>query len=157
MKGCSANLGTSGAMIFYYRKSPMRWALGVALLALTSGCNQQSEPWPASQAPAGFLHSPANQEAGKALFRAHCARCHGTTEEGRSSRADFFQPPAMDFQADRYRSIDSSYLFWRINQGKYVEPYLSRGSVMPAWGHYFSEEQIWQLVAYLHTRPNGGR
>ena len=33
-----------------------------------------------------------------------------------------------------------------------VEPYLSMGSVMPAWGAHFSDEQVWQMIAYLQTR-----
>ena len=134
----------------------MRWVLLCVSLALVAACGEPSGSWPQRQPPAGFLQSPDNRAAGKALFREHCGRCHGTTEEGRSPRVEFFQPPAPDFKADRYRSADSAYLFWRISQGKNVEPYFSRGSVMPAWGHYFSEEQIWQLVAYLQTRPDGG-
>jgi len=85
----------------------------------------------------------------------HCARCHGHTSEGRSPRADFFNPPAPDFGAQKYRAIAPDYLFWRIARGKTVEPFRSRGSVMPAWGAHFSDEQIWQLVAYLKLRSRG--
>lgn len=130
----------------------MRWAMLCMSLALLVACGEPSDSWPERRPPAGFLQSPDNRAAGNALFHEHCARCHGTAEEGRSHRAGFFQPPAPDFLSPRYRTIDPAYLFWRISQGKNVEPYRSRGSVMPAWGPYFAEEQIWQLVAYLHAR-----
>lgn len=128
----------------------------LCLLTLLAACGEQTPTYPQRQPPAGFLENAANRTAGMALFREHCTICHGRTEEGRSPRADFFRPPAPDFLAPRYRTIDPAYLFWRIGTGKAVEPFLSRGSVMPAWGPHFSEEQIWQLTAYLRFRAGGG-
>lgn len=130
----------------------MRWMIPFFALTLLSACGGSSGSYPERRPPEGFLQSPANRAAGEALFREHCTRCHGTMEEGRSLRTDF-HPPPPDFKADRYRDLDPAFLFWRISKGKTVEPYLSRGSVMPAWGPYFSEEQIWQLVSYLRSRP----
>jgi mono/diheme cytochrome c family protein len=83
-----------------------------------------------------------------------CAGCHGKPGEGRSDRAVFFQPPAPDFTHPVYHEIAPSRLFWRIEVGKTVEPFLSQGSVMPAWRPYLSDAQIWQLVAYLKSRPD---
>ena len=88
----------------------------------------------------------------KQLFLQRCASCHGTVSEGRISRADFFQPPASDFAAASYQQVDPAYLFWRISEGKMVEPFLSMGSVMPTWGAHFSDEQIWQMITYLKSR-----
>lgn len=126
-------------------------ALLLGFLLAMAGCGERIS-YPERQPPEGFLNDPVNQQAGRRMFREHCARCHGKPEEGRSPRAVFFQPPAPDFTSPRYARKDPAYLFWRISQGKTVEPYLSRGSVMPAWGPYFSAEQIWQLVAYLRIR-----
>lgn len=81
-----------------------------------------------------------------------CASCHGKPDEGRSPRADFFRPSAPDFSESRYRAGDPAYLYWRTEVGKNVEPYLSQGSVMPAWGPTLAEAEIWQLVAYLKAR-----
>lgn len=124
----------------------------IFLLLLMGGC-EKSPSYPERKAPEGFLRAQENQIAGGELFREHCVRCHGTLEEGRSPRAEF-HPPASSFKTDRYRSIDPAYLYWRIREGKTVEPYLSRGSVMPAYGSYFSEKQIWQLVAYTRSRSS---
>jgi mono/diheme cytochrome c family protein len=118
-----------------------------------AACGEQKPAYPVRQAPAGVLTDAAQIAAGKALFHEKCASCHGRPDEGRSPRADFFQPPAPDFSAPHYRDADPAYLFWRIEAGKTVDPYLSSGSVMPAW-RGLPDEQIWQLVAYLKTRSS---
>ena len=93
-------------------------------------------------------------QAGHDLFMSKCASCHGKPSEGLSSRATFFNPPAPDFTNAHYRKIDPAYLYWRIEYGKTIEPYRSQGSVMPAWGVHFDEEQIWQIIAYLQARAH---
>lgn len=123
----------------------------LVLLALTA-CGESTPSYPERQPPQGFLQQSANIAAGAAIFSNHCARCHGKPAEGRSPRANFFEPPAPDFTDPAYRQKDPAYLFWRISRGKTVEPYLSRGSVMPAWGPNLSATEIWQLVAYLRSR-----
>jgi mono/diheme cytochrome c family protein len=128
-----------------------RTPLLLSLLLLLTACGE-SASYPERTPPEDFLQMQTNVEAGRELFREHCVLCHGTLEEGRSLRAEF-NPPASTFEAIRYRSVDPAYLFWRITKGKTVEPYLSLGSVMPAWGPHFTSEQIWQLVAYIRIRP----
>jgi len=130
--------------------------LFACLVILLAACSEQAPSYPQRKPPSDFLANAANQAAGALLFREHCSICHGDTSEGRSLRADFFQPQARDFRDPSSRNLDPAYLYWRIETGKTVEPYLSRGSVMPAWGRHLSEEQIWQLVAYLRMRPTGG-
>ncbi|PLX83513.1 MAG: hypothetical protein C0617_11340 [Desulfuromonas sp.] len=133
----------------------MRLALLAAgMLFFLSACSD-SPSFPRREPPAALLTDPGSRAAGAGLFARHCAVCHGSPAEGRSSRADFFLPPASSFRESRYRRLDPAYLFWRIEVGKTAEPYRSRGSVMPAWGPHFSEEQIWQIVAYLLGRSGG--
>ncbi|MDO3378375.1 c-type cytochrome [Geoalkalibacter halelectricus] len=134
---------------------PLRVTALLLCVLLLGACTERPPAYPERQAPRGFLEDPAQRAAGAALFRRHCVACHGTPAEGRSGRADFFQPPAMDFSAAIYRSLDSAYLYWRIETGKNVEPFAARGSVMPAWGPHLSEEQIWQLVAHIRARAGG--
>ena len=126
--------------------------LAVAVLPVCFGCNSPLPDYPSHQPPPGLFKDPVQAESGQKLFREKCASCHGKPEEGRSERAVFFEPPAPVFSEDRYRNIDPAYLYWRIDVGKTVEPYRSQGSVMPAWGAYLSDQQIWQLVAYLVER-----
>ena len=132
---------------------PLCAVMAFALMFTVVACGSQPVSYPARTAPAGVLTDAAHIAAGKVLFRDKCASCHGHADEGRSPRADFFQPPAPDFTAPVYRSADPAYLFWRIEVGKTVEPYLSTGSVMPAW-RGLTDEEIWQLVAYLKVRSS---
>lgn len=127
------------------------WQIVSVLLLL--GCSQQEPSYPQRQMPAGLLDEPKGLELAALQFHRNCAYCHGHSGEGRGERADFFDPPAPDFFAEKYRTIDPAYLFWRIAEGKTVEPFQSRGSVMPAWGPHFSDDEIWYLVAYLRQRP----
>ncbi|MBE0501833.1 MAG: cytochrome c [Desulfuromonadales bacterium] len=129
----------------------VRFLLLILLIPIIS-CTERSSSYPNISMPAGFATDADRLAEAKQLFFARCVDCHGTLAEGRMSRADFFEPAAPDFTAPLYRQIDPAYLFWRIAEGKMVEPYLSQGSVMPAWGDHFSDEEIWSLVAYLQTR-----
>jgi len=125
------------------------------LLALLAGCRESPE-YPQRTAPEGFLRDSGQQAVGKALFMQKCAWCHGTLDEGGNPRISDIYPQVATFRDPKYARIDPAYLYWRIAQGKQVEPYRSQGSIMPAWGPYFSEETIWQLVAYLRARPATG-
>ncbi len=125
------------------------------VLSLLVACREQRPAYPHRPVPSGLLADETAIRAGAAMFAGRCASCHGHPHEGRSPRAVFFEPPAPTFGEPRYRDIDPAYLFWRIERGKTVEPYLSRGSVMPGWRPYLSDEQIWQLVAYLRRRADG--
>jgi len=129
--------------------------LSVIFIFLTwlvlASCGERQVNYPARQIPDDLLGNPVQIEAGEMLFKSKCASCHGKPSEGRSGRAAFFEPPAPDFTEDRYRTVDPAFLFWRIEVGKTVEPYLSRGSVMPAWSG-LDEQEIWQMVAYMRDR-----
>ncbi len=116
-----------------------------------SACGERGD-YPRRTAKPGFLENPTNIAAGRNLFMEHCASCHGTVSEGRMETANRFAPPPSDFADSKYRRLDPAYLYWRIERGNRDEPYRSRGSVMPAWGQHFGEEEIWALVAYIRTR-----
>ena len=136
------------------RESRILLCLTIAVLLVFFGCRENQIDYPARQMPTDLLTDVAQINAGHKLFRNKCASCHGKPSEGRSDRAVFFQPPAPDFTDARYRELDPAYLYWRIEVGKTVEPYRSQGSVMPAWGVHFSEQNIWQIVAYLQSRAH---
>lgn len=129
----------------------IRFGLGLLAVLALFACDDPLPDYPRRQ-PSLELGAANEQAAGGELFARLCAGCHGAMDEGRSSRADFFQPPAPDFHEPRYRDFDPAYLYWRIETGKNAEPFRRRGSVMPAWGPNLSEEQIWQLVAYVRSR-----
>ncbi len=124
--------------------------LFIALLFLS--CSERNNSYPQRTMPADLEKNAPLVAQAKQLFLSRCADCHGKLSEGRMDRADFFEPPAPDFTSSTYSQMDPAYLFWRISEGKTVEPYLSKGSVMPAWGAHFSDKEIWGLVAYIMNR-----
>ena len=129
----------------------VRFFLLLIFLMLVA-CSEQGVSYPQRNMPPEIRLDVTSFEEVKLLFIRSCASCHGTLSEGRVAGADFFQPPAPDFTAPSYRQVDPAFLYWRIAEGKMVEPYRSMGSVMPAWGAHLSEKKIWQMIAYLQTR-----
>ena len=131
----------------------MKGFFPLLLCLLLVACSENTRPEPPTvEVPAALLKDSFAIEAGAELFNRHCRECHGTAAEGRTHRAESFNPPAPNFLTMDDTAADPGYLFWRIRTGKNIEPFYSRGSVMPAFGPYFSERQIWQLVAYLRSR-----
>ena len=122
------------------------------LLVCLAACDRPMPDYPPRVMPDSLRNDPAQLTVGRRLFLEKCASCHGRSGEGRSARAGSFQPPAPDFTERVYQQVDPAYLFWRIETGKTVEPYRTQGSVMPAWAMHLSEQQMWQLVAFLRSR-----
>ncbi len=89
--------------------------------------------------------------AGRELFLASCATCHGETGMGDGPAAVGLSPPrASSGDAGLLADMSDGYIYWRISEGGVGDPF---NSAMPAWGSAFSEQQIWQLVSFLRTLP----
>ena len=82
--------------------------------------------------------------AGKALYEQNCAACHGIKGDGRGPRSHFIVPPPRNFNnpIEMMGIRDRNHLFTRIQTGVV-------GTVMPAWGGVLSDQQIWDIVAYI--------
>ena len=79
-----------------------------------------------------ILVDPESVQLGQALFAKNCVYCHG--HQGSGGKAKPLQG----------REFDADYLFKTITKGR------RRGSlVMPPWKRSLSEEQRWQLVAFI--------
>ena len=122
------------------------------LLGLLACQQDPRSRMPEISVPLQLLSDLRQQQTGATLFHRHCRECHGSLSEGRNPRATRFNLPAPDFFNPEYASVDPAYLFWRIKEGQRIEPFRSRGSVMPAWGAYLTDKDIWSLVAYLLKR-----
>jgi high-affinity iron transporter len=104
--------------------------------------------WGCSETPTARptldLGDPAAQAAGRVLFHAHCAICHGERADGHGLRQLGFEHPPANFSDPSWRERCSpERAFETIRHGRV-------GTAMPAW-HQLSDEQIWQLVAYLRS------
>lgn len=111
------------------------------------------DPVPAAYAdkhmPAGWWTDPTIIEEGRKIYvgEAHplvsCTGCHGDDGE-----------PVRSGQGVRSlkstRRFSDSYWFWRVAEGIPKTP-------MAPWKSLLSEDQIWQVVAFMHTFSHGGK
>ncbi len=95
------------------------------------------------QAPAHF--TAAQVQAGLTDYSASCSGCHGAPGIARASWANAMtpSPPYLSDSARRWRSRE---LYWIIGQG-------AKMTAMPAWAESRSDEQIWNLVAFVEAMP----
>jgi len=84
-----------------------------------------------------FTGQPQAAAAGKVLFSANCAKCHGADANGRTNRPSLRTP--------RIRHATDGDLAWMLRNGN---PYKG----MPQWSS-IPERQRWQIIAYLRTLP----
>lgn len=90
--------------------------------------------------------------SGKKIYAASCGACHGFRGDGRSPAAHALHPKPRNFTEGvfKFRSTSSGTLpteedlFRSINEGV---PQTS----MPAWKDLLTEEEVWDVVAYLKT------
>jgi mono/diheme cytochrome c family protein len=129
--------------------------LGLALFIFTSVVAEEDHKIP--DAPPEYLSmtSPVDyqevdeaflKETGK-LYKRKCKKCHGVEGDGKGSKAEFFIIKPAAFSAPGYlANRKDGQLFWILMNG-------SEGTEMEPVGPYsdvgLSEEQLWQLIAYL--------
>lgn len=134
--------------------------LAVILVLLTacredpsSQANQAQENLLVRPAPPGEyvgLRSPKMSaediEQGKKIYQINCASCHGEKGMGDGPAATSLDPKPEPI-AVTVKSVGDDYLFWRISEGGIMAPFKS---AMPAWKTILKEQQIWQVINYLH-------
>jgi mono/diheme cytochrome c family protein len=85
--------------------------------------------------------------AGGPLYMANCSKCHGDTGLGNGDLAYSLTPsPALlAYMVEQPIAVDQ-YLLWSISEGG-----KQFGTAMPAFKNQLSQEQIWQIIAYLRA------
>ena len=102
-------------------------------------------------APPGIWTDPAILQRGETVYRQHCVACHGERGDGRGPGAAALTPKPADMTDRAAAQMTDSYWFWRVSEGGRVEPFVSRGSAMPAWRGMLSVDDRWAVIAYQHT------
>lgn len=92
------------------------------------------------------LDDEARLERGFRSYREMCVVCHGRPGGERSPLAKGLNPQAPDFSRPDHDMLAAE-LFWVIKNG-------IRMTGMPAWGRTHSDEELWDLVAFVKTLPN---
>lgn len=84
---------------------------------------------------------------GGPLYHAHCQKCHGVMGLGNGDLAYSLKPsPALlAYMVQQPVAVDQ-YLLWSIAEGG-----KQFGTAMPAFKNRLSQEQIFQIVAYLRA------
>jgi mono/diheme cytochrome c family protein len=95
---------------------------------------------------------------GAQLFQTYCLMCHGADGKGTGPLARGLPHPPADLTHHFHRAPGDgdAYLFWRVSEGGQVEPFKSSQSAMPAFKAILSEDQRWDVLAYVHTEFHKG-
>lgn len=92
------------------------------------------------------LTNPLGADAagqGAEVFRANCEMCHGPQGHGDGPAGQALDPHPRNL-AELQSKAGDDFLFWRIREGK-------PGTSMVAWKGILTDEQIWQVISFLHT------
>jgi len=81
--------------------------------------------------------------SGAEIFKNNCAACHGSEGHGDGPASAALDPAPRNL-AEMQAQVGDDYLFWRINTGK-------EGTAMVAWKGTLTDDQIWQVISFLHT------
>ena len=95
---------------------------------------------------------------GKTLFQTHCQLCHGPDGKGTGPGAKGLPHAPADLNNHFHMKPGDgdAYLFWRVSEGGMVEPFKSMKSAMPAFKTVLSEDQRWDVLAYVHDQFHKG-
>lgn len=87
---------------------------------------------------------------GKQIYLTNCIGCHGINGDGNGPAAEFMEPKPFNFTNPQVQQQHS--------EGQYYHFLLLGlpGSAMPAWGDYLTVQDIWDVINFLRTIPNGG-
>lgn len=102
---------------------------------------------------APVLAQTGDAEAGADVYSERCIWCHGEDGDAATDTAERLNPPPRDFTSAQYKfkatPFDNDFpndddLFRMIGDGM-------PGTAMPGWADVLSDQQIWDLVAYIKT------
>jgi len=119
--------------------------LGALILAACGGGSDAPAIDPVPAEYAGKT-SPLGADAatqGKEVFTTNCESCHGPQGHGDGPAGAVLDPQPKNLP-EFVPQVGDDYLFWRISTGK-------PGTSMAAWAGVLTEEQIWQVIAYVRT------
>ena len=80
--------------------------------------------------------------SGRELYANTCILCHGI--DGKGVRGIQFVPPPADLTSPAVQDRLDGTLFRRIHDGK-------PNTAMGAWKHALTDEEIWDVLAYVRT------
>jgi mono/diheme cytochrome c family protein len=102
-----------------------------------------------ASAPVSFAAEKGDPKAGKAKYDLLCASCHGTSGKGDGpAAATLPTKPQNHTDGKHMNTLTDKYLFDFIKGGGVS---VGKSPLMPPWGGQLSDEDIWNLVAYIRS------
>ncbi|TMF23441.1 MAG: cytochrome c [Chloroflexi bacterium] len=92
-------------------------------------------------------NDPATVAAGRALYQANCAICHGPKGLGDGPAAFTLQPRPFNLQVHVPQHAPGELFYW-ISEGVVSTP-------MPPWKDKLTETERWEVVRYLQALAAG--
>lgn len=99
-------------------------------------------PKEADQLKNAFVGKEDAIKKGKKLYAQNCTICHGNKGKGDGMAGAALKPKPANFTLESVQSQTDGAIFWKMSEGR---------SPMAAYKGILSEEQRWQLVAYIRT------
>ncbi len=93
-------------------------------------------------------NNPRAISAGRDGYTGSCAQCHGSTGDGKGVFGPATYPPATDLTTHDATEKTDAELFWITKNGLSF-------TAMPGFGDQYSDQDIWNLVAYMRALQNG--
>jgi mono/diheme cytochrome c family protein len=92
--------------------------------------------------------NPRAVAAGRDAYTGSCAVCHGSTGDGTGVFGPGTYPPATNLTSHDVVEKSDAELFWITRNGLSF-------TAMPGFGDQYSDQEIWNIVAYLRSLQNG--
>ena len=117
--------------------------LAAFVLAACGGSAAPATPAPVPAEYAGMTSplGPDAAAAGAEIYKVNCESCHGPKGYGDGPAGAALDPTPKNL-TELTPLVGDDFLYWRVNTGK-------EGTSMVAWKGVLTDEQIWQVVAYV--------
>jgi mono/diheme cytochrome c family protein len=89
---------------------------------------------------------PADERRGFCLYESHCVACHGAPAIARQQWVSGMEP-APPYLLDATHRFKPRELFWIAKNG-------IKMTGMPSWRNSMSDDELWDVVAFLEARPD---
>ena len=100
----------------------------------------------------GFAQSKGDAKAGKTKYDANCVGCHGATGKGDGAAAAALNPKPQDHTDGKtLNALSDKYLFEIIKDGGAA---VKKAAFMPASNKKLTDQEIWDMVAYIRSLAN---
>ncbi len=99
-----------------------------------------------------LAQSKGDAKTGKTKYDANCVGCHGATGKGDGAAAAALNPKPQDHSDGKVmNALTDKYLFDIIKQGGKA---VQKAAVMPAANKKLTDQDIWDMVAYIRSLAN---